>query len=153
MWRSCTTGSVPTSAVTRPSPLFSLRLTGQHVEALPPELVQEGPQVAQPFRACAIEALRALPALVEQARLLQHAEVLGDRRARHGEVRGDLAGGELAFAHQLEDLSAAGLGEGVQRGLHTSYLSISLRKCQLSDRAENVTNPSSAMFPPSCSNG
>src|SRR5919108_5661895 len=102
--RSWTIGSVRTSAVTLTSPLFSLDLARQGVEALAPELVQEGAQVGQALGTGAVEPLGALPPLGEEPGLLEDADVLGDRRPGHGEVRGDLAGGELAIPDQREDL-------------------------------------------------
>jgi hypothetical protein len=125
--RSWTMGSVRASAVTLASPLFSLRLAHEDVEAIAPELVKEGAQLRQAFGARAVQAPGALAALGHEPGLLEHADVLRDGRARDVEVRRDLPGGELAVADEGQDVAAARLGEGVEGGLHSVYFSNDLR--------------------------
>lgn len=50
--------------------------------------------------------------------MLQHGEVLGDGRAGDVEVGRDLAGAQLAVAHEREDLAAAGLGDRAGNVVH-----------------------------------
>src|SRR2546430_13695857 len=74
------------------------------------------------FRSHAVEAARAVAALVDEARLLEHLEVLRDRRLGHREARGDLARALLAGGQLSQDLAAFGLGERVRSEEHTSEL-------------------------------
>ena len=50
--------------------------------------------------------------------MLEDAQVLGDGGAGDLELRGDLAGGQLAVADELQDAAAARLGDGLQDGVH-----------------------------------
>ena len=58
--------------------------------------------------------------------------MLGDRRS--ADVRepiGDPARGQLVGPHETQDRPAAGLGDGLERGIHRTRLSHYLRKCRL----------------------
>ena len=56
--------------------------------------------------------------LVHEPCLLQHGQMLGDRRPRHVEVRGDLAGRELLVPHEPEDPAPVRGGDRLQRRFH-----------------------------------
>ena len=57
--------------------------------------------------------------------------MLGDRRARHVEVRCDLACAQLAVPDKRENLPPPRSGDRLQRSLHAFYVSKYLRKKQL----------------------
>lgn len=91
----------------------------QRVEAVVPELVQVLAKRCEGLRASSVQATRAVPPLVEEPCLAQHAQVLGDRRSRHlAEVAGNRAGGQLSCMHETQDLATAGIGDGLDRALH-----------------------------------
>src|SRR4051794_460177 len=106
--RSTTTVSVAFATLQL---LLSFCFALQRLELRVPERVEERLQLREPLRARPVQAPRAVPSFVHQTRLLEHTEVLGDRRARHVELRRDLAGGELVLADELEDLPSAWLGD------------------------------------------
>jgi len=81
----------------------------ESTQALGPENLEVGPELGDRLRARAIEALRAVPPLGDQPRLLQDAQVLGDRRSRDVEAAGDVADRELLARDEAKDLAAAGL--------------------------------------------
>src|SRR5918912_1311287 len=60
------------------SPLLSLGLALEGVEALVPEPVQELLQLHEPFRACAVKPSRAVAPLAHEPCLLEDVQVLGD---------------------------------------------------------------------------
>src|SRR5215470_2754022 len=104
-------------------PLLSLCLTLQRVEAAVPESLEEAHELREPLGARPVQAAGAAAALREEARLLQHVQVLGDRRPGHVEVGRDLARRELAVAHEGEDLAAAGGGDRAELGFHGKSVS------------------------------
>src|SRR4051812_2954122 len=67
--------------------LLSLGLSLERLELLVPEAVEKRFQLGEPLWARPVEALCAIPPLMHETRLLQHAQVLGDCRARDFEVR------------------------------------------------------------------
>src|SRR5262249_37041608 len=87
---SRTTGSLALVTIVPPA-LFRLGGEGQAFEPARPELVEEFPQPRQRFRSRLVQATIAVTTLANQARCLQHLEMLRDRRPRHREVRGYLA--------------------------------------------------------------
>src|SRR5215210_538642 len=97
---------------------FPFRGLAQAVEAVRPESFEVGAQLGQALGPRPIPAPRALAALAEQARLLEYSQMLRDGRARDGKPRGDLAGGQLAVAYQIQDLAAPRFGQSLQRVLH-----------------------------------
>jgi len=62
-------------------------------------------------------AVAADAMFLDEARAAEQAEMFGDSRARDGEGAGDLAGGLLAAAEQVEDGAAGGVGEGAEDGV------------------------------------
>src|ERR1041385_2291255 len=81
------------------APLLSFRLALERLEPLVPELFEEGPQLREPLGTGAVEAPGAVASLAHEPRLLQHGQVLRDRRPRQLEVRRDLARGQLRAGH------------------------------------------------------
>ncbi len=67
-------------------PLLELRCVFEPEQACVPEVVQEGPQLGQPFRAGPVQPARALPALCHEPGAHEHPEMLRDRRPRDLEV-------------------------------------------------------------------
>jgi hypothetical protein len=99
----------PRRSCTPPPPFLFLRRVLEALEASSPEGIEERSQLAEPLRACDVEAARPLAALAQQAGALQDRQVLGDRGPRHVEVGGDLTGGELAVTDESKDLAPARL--------------------------------------------
>src|SRR5690242_13987046 len=99
---------------------FGLALELGQAEA--PETLQEFPQLFQPLRARAVETPRPLAPLAHKTGLLENAQMLRDRRARHLEPRGDLAGGQFAVAEQLEDLASPRLCQRLDGRLHAKHI-------------------------------
>jgi len=83
----------------------------ESTQALGPEDLEITPELGDGLGPGAIKALRPVSALGDQARLLQDAQVLGDRRPRDVEPAGDLADRELLARDEAKDLAAAGLTE------------------------------------------
>src|SRR5205085_4202787 len=107
--------------------LLLLRFAFECVQARAPELLEEVPELAEPFGTGAVQAPGAVASLAHESRLLQDVQVLGDRRSRDVEVRRDLAGAELVVADEREDPAPPRLGNRFQCGLHEQYLSKDLR--------------------------
>jgi hypothetical protein len=113
--------------VTVPAPLLELGLVPQCLEARVPELLEEGPQLAEPLGSGAVQATRAVAPLDQQTGITQDPQVLRDRRPGHvAELRRDRPGGQLAVAHEPEDLSAPGLDNSVQHCLHLTNCKVQL---------------------------
>jgi hypothetical protein len=100
-------------------------------EAFIPEVLEPGPELGRAGRPGAIEAADAVATLGDKASLAQDREVLADRWTCHIEPAGDLAGRQLTIADEGENRPAAGLGKGSKGGVHPTYVSRVLRKCQL----------------------
>src|SRR6266480_5830377 len=96
-----------------------------------PELLQEVLDLDEPLGTCPVEAPGAVASLAHEPRLLQDVQVLGDRRPRDLEVRRDLAGAELSVTDEAQDRAPSRFCDGFECGLHGTYLSKHLRKCQL----------------------
>src|SRR5215204_440696 len=113
MRSSLTMGSVPGASVTASPPFFRLRFVAQDLQPLVPERIQELAQARKSLGAGTVQAARAVPPLAEETRLLEHPEVLGDRRSGHvAEAGGDLPGRHLGVPHETEDLAPARLHYG-----------------------------------------
>src|SRR5436309_1061463 len=116
------------------SPLLSFCLAFERLQPVSPEVVEERPQLDDPLRAGPVQAPGAVASLAHEPRLLQHAQMLGDRRPRQLEVRRDLAGGQLRLRDEPQDRAAVRRGDRFQSSLHDgAYLSRCLRKLQLKD--------------------
>src|SRR3954468_3358757 len=110
--RSTTVATSGWSTATSPPSFFVLCGDLQAFEPIAPELVQKCPQVFEPFRADAVDALRPVAPLDDEPSRLENGEVLRDRRPRDRELRGDLAGGPLPTRDELQNPPAIGLGDG-----------------------------------------
>ena len=90
------------------------------------EVVEPGVDVAQRLRVDGVEPAGALGAHAREPRFAQDAEVLGHPRLRDAELGtddlGDRARRVLTGREQLEDASADGIAEDVER-VHDSSLS------------------------------
>src|SRR5918996_1814769 len=116
-------------------PFLELGRQRQALQAICPEALHELAQPAQALRPRPVETPGSCPALHDEPGLLQHRQVLGDRRSRDLELGGDLSGDQLCIADELEDAPATRLGDGAYGGFHEPYLSKRLRKKQLTDHA------------------
>src|SRR5581483_9590914 len=113
------------------SPLLSFGLPLERLEPRVPEALEERLQVGEPLGPDAVEAPRAVSSFVHEPGLLEHGQVLRDRRPRHLEVRGDLPRRQLTALDEREDAAAVRLGEGFERGLHVlTSVTDRLRKCK-----------------------
>src|SRR5262245_36694596 len=107
---TCSTGTCSAVAFML-SLLLSFRLLLERLQARVPEPVEERLQLGEPLGARAVQAPRAVASLAHEPRLLQHSEVLGDRRSRQLEVRRDLAGGKLRRRDEAQDRAAVRRGD------------------------------------------
>src|SRR5256714_2404860 len=128
MRSSCSRTSVPLAAPGIGSALLGLGGLLEALEAGRKHVGQEGVQVGEALGPHAVQASRPLAPLADQARLLEHLEVLGDRGLGHVEARRDVAGAALAAGEQAQDLAARGLGDRLE-DLHQHNLSTRLYKC------------------------
>src|SRR6185437_16958307 len=88
--------SLRSSAVPSTLPLLlSFGIPLERVEPGAPELLQERPELGEPLGTRSIQPSRAVASLAHEPRLLEHRQVLGDRRSGDVEVRGDLPRREL----------------------------------------------------------
>jgi len=71
-------------------------------------------QRRQPVRAEFIETARPHVAVGDEARLLQHPQMLGDGRTAHREALGQLDHGPGPFRDALEDGPPCGVGQGMK---------------------------------------
>src|SRR5436190_8304904 len=99
-------------------PLLLLRLAFECFQPHVPELLEELLELGEPFGTYPVQALRAVPSLAHEPRLLQDVQMLRNRRPGDVEVRRDLPGRELAVPHQGQDLASPGCSDCLQRGLH-----------------------------------
>src|SRR4051794_5876772 len=95
-------------------PLLGL---GRALQPLQPgghDLGEEALQVREPIRPDAVEPPLRLAALLDEAGVAEHLEVLRDRGLADLEARRDLACAQLAAGQKPEDLAALGLGDRVE---------------------------------------
>src|SRR4051794_4234938 len=88
-------------------------------ERLVPEGVEVGAQVGQCLRVHLVEPARADFAVDDEPRVLEHLQVLGDRRAADRQLAGELADRPRTLDQALEDGLAGGVPE---RGHGGSYV-------------------------------
>src|SRR6185436_15791663 len=87
------------------------------VEVRRPELPvgsEPGVQIGERLRADPVEAALRVDARLDEACVLQHAQVLRHRRLGEAEPPDELADRPLAVAEQLEDRDAPGLRQSLQ---------------------------------------
>src|SRR4029453_5730168 len=107
------------------SMLPSLLLLGFAFEGFEPripEALEELLELREALGPYAVQASRAVPSLAHEPRLLEDVQVLGDRGARHVEVRRDLAGTHLLVADEGENLPPPRSGDRLQRSLHGPFM-------------------------------
>src|SRR5687768_4480319 len=100
------------TVTTRPPLFFLLRRLFQEAQALVPVGLQIRAQLGDALGPRPVEALCAIPSLAQETRLLQHAQVLRDRRPGDREVARDLPRGQLGGPDQAEDLASVRFGDG-----------------------------------------
>src|SRR4029453_6213100 len=127
------------------APLLALGLILQRGQPLRPHLLDERTELLDALGPEAVDPLGAVAAFGHEAGLLQHGQVLADRGTRDLEGRGDLPGGTLPLADELQDLTAAWFGDRLEGGFHPSrvgpaYVSVNLR---IGDREASRTCPAS----------
>src|SRR5215469_14522683 len=110
-----------TEAVTE-TPAGSPVIAGLHglleaLQAVGPELGEEVPQRGEPLRAHHVQAPLAVRADRHQAGVPEHLQVLGNGLLGDVEPLGDLVDRARPVAHQPQDVAAARLGEGLERGV------------------------------------
>src|SRR6186997_827900 len=103
-------------------PLLLFRFAFECREARVPEMLEELLELRETFGTHAVQAPRAVSSLAHEPRLLEDVQVLGDRRARHVEVRRDLARAELACPDEGENLPSSRRSDRLQCGLHVGYV-------------------------------
>jgi hypothetical protein len=64
-----------------------------------------------------VEPVAAETVFADESGTAEQAEVLGDGRARDRKGAGDLAGGLLALAKEIENRAARGVGQGAKNGV------------------------------------
>src|SRR5690242_3297364 len=108
-------------------------MTLERVHVCRPEAAERGEprlELDQRFGPESIDAMLRLDPRLDEARVAQHAEVLGHRGLRHAELALELADRPLGRGQQAQQRSAARLGEDGERGFHGSYIPIWAYACQ-----------------------
>ena len=101
--------------------LGGLGHVAQPFEAGGPVVVEEVAELAHLVLARLVQTPGAVTSLAHEARRLEHAEVLRDRRAGDlAEVIGDRRRRQLAGPHQAQDLPPSGLGQCLEGCIHTA---------------------------------
>src|SRR5579864_2237699 len=98
---------MPSAVASTLASLLSLGLAAQRLEPIVPESLEERLQLLEPLWPRPVEPPRAVPSLAHKSRLLENTEMLRDGRPGDLEPRSDLPRGELAVAHEQEDLPPA----------------------------------------------
>src|SRR5918996_832909 len=99
-------------------PFLELGRQRQTLQAFVPEALHERAQPAEALGPRPVETPGSFPALHDEPGLLQHRQVLRDRRPRHVELGRDLTGGQLGIPDELENAPATRLGDGADGGFH-----------------------------------
>lgn len=96
--------------------LLSPRLDSLELVA-PIAFESAGPIVHWPQRlgVCSIEDLATVSARLDEADVVKHTEVLGDRRLREAEGESDLADRLLVGSEVRQDRTSTGFGDGIER--------------------------------------
>ena len=68
-------------------------------------------EIAQRFRTNPVNAALGVTSYFHQSRLAEYSKVLGDPGLTHSQCRNELPDRLLAFAEEVEDLPATGLGQ------------------------------------------
>ena len=94
-----------------PSPLLALSFTLERIQFLVPEALQERLHLIETLRSHAVQTACPVSAFVHEPGLLEHGEMLRDRRTRHLEMGVDLAGRQLGRPDERQDPPAVRLGD------------------------------------------
>jgi cold shock CspA family protein len=112
-----------------------------------PELAVRGEplvELRERLRPEAIQAPLCVCARLHEARVPQHAKVLGDRRLADPEAGNELADRPFAATKNVENLQPVRLGEDLKRGrCHRPSITIGLYACQEMD--EQSSGPRSSL--------
>lgn len=92
--------------------LLSGRLEGE--QGLIPELIEVGSQGTDPLRVQLVQTALPIRTVHDQARLLQHAEVLGHGRTTDWELTGQLAHPTRPVGEAFEDAPPSRIPESVK---------------------------------------
>jgi hypothetical protein len=94
----------------------------ERTQTLGPEDFEGGPELSDGLGSRAIQALGPVAPLGDEARVLQHAKVLRDRRSRNVESARDVADRQLLARDEAKDLAASRFTEC---GKWVDFLSVS----------------------------
>ena len=104
-------------------PLLSFDLALERLEPGIPELLEELLQGGEAFGPRPVEASGAVSSLAHEPGLPQDVQVLGDRRPRDGEMRRDLARGQLDIPNERQDTAPVRRRDRLECGLHSRNVS------------------------------
>lgn len=77
---------------------------------------EPGVELRKRLRPDAVQAALRIRARLDEAGLLEHAEVLGDPRLAEAKAVDEIADGAFALAEQVENREPPWLGENLERG-------------------------------------
>src|SRR6516165_10275340 len=112
--------------------LHAIEMRAQPIESLVAEIELRLHPLLHLFEAPFVEAVdprRGFGAIGDEAALAQHLEMARDRRSRHVETAGDVAGVSLLHGEHRHDLAARRIGKGLE-GIHASCLAYRLYSWQ-----------------------
>jgi hypothetical protein len=95
--------------------LFDRGLKCAH--GLRPHLVEVSAQPGDAFWIQLVDAAGSCPAVCDQSRVFEDAQVLGDRWTADGKIAGKFIDGDGPASELLEDGHAGRVAEGVEAGL------------------------------------
>jgi hypothetical protein len=101
----------------------------QSSQSRTPKPFDELDKLIEGFRSNHIKALRSHSAFIDKARLAEHAEVLGDGRARHLELPCHGSRVHFAVANKLHDLEPSLVAQSPNLGQHGH---LSINSCKFS---------------------
>src|SRR6266540_1693178 len=84
----------------------------------------------QGLGAQAVNASLGVGSHADEARLAQHAQVLGNARLADRQRLDELTDRALALAQEVEDAAARRLGQDLECGRHAAYIAAQLYVCQ-----------------------
>lgn len=87
-----------------------------------PELIQKVFHFCKGIGADLIQASRAFVTHGYEASIRQHLQMLRDGWTRDIKMRGDFTGGEFRVLDEMQNLPAAGFGNGAQDGIHSGLI-------------------------------
>ena len=96
--------------------------TGEGGELVVPEPVQVRAQRREAAGVQPVDTLGPDGGIGDEAGVLEHAQVLRDGGAAHGQAGRELADGVRPFRDELEDAAPRGIGEGGEHRIEPSIL-------------------------------